>query len=77
MDREVVELNKKNIFSKRGKTHRKERNQASYSTKHPNNILSSQNISQQICKAFIDPKHTHTHTHTNNNSNQFYISKTS
>ena len=32
--------------------------------KDPINMLSSQNISQQICKAFINPKHTHTHTHT-------------
>ena len=35
--------------------------QASYSTKDTINILSSQNISQHICKAFKDPKHTHTH----------------
>jgi len=47
--------------------------QANYSTKDPINILSSQNISQQICKAFIDPKHTH--THTLNKFKQFYISK--
>ena len=48
-------------------------------------MLSSQNISQHISKAFIDPKHTHTRarththtrTHTQNKSNQFYISKTS
>jgi len=51
--------------------------------KDPNNMLSSQNISQHISKAFIDPKHTHTRTHTHmrthtqNKSNQFYISKTS
>ena len=54
--------------------------QASYSNIDPN-ILSSQNVSQEICKAFIDPKHTHTHTHTHtyilNKSNQFYILKTS
>ena len=51
--------------------------QASYSTKDPINILSSQNIFQHICKAYIDPKHTHTHTHTHtlNKSNQFYILK--
>ena len=78
MDREVVELNKKNIFSKRGKTHRKERNQASYSTKHPNNILSFQKISQQEkYQAFRSKTHTHTHTLTLYKSNQFYISKTS
>ena len=40
----------------------------------PSNILSSQNISQHICKAYIDPN---THTHTLNKSNQFYISKIS
>ena len=69
MDREVVELNKKNIFSKRGKTHRKERNQASYSTKHPNNILSFQKISQQEkYQAFRSKTYTHTHTHTHTHS---------
>ena len=38
--------------------------QASNSTKNPLNMLSSQNISQHKCEAFIYPKHTHTHTHT-------------
>ena len=47
--------------------------QTSYLTKDPINILSSQNISQHISIASIDPK---THTHTQNKSNQFYISKT-
>ena len=75
MDREVVELNKKNIFSKRGKTHRNECNQANYSTKDPNNMLSSQkHLSTQKCKAFIDAKRAHTQK---NKFNQFYISKTS
>ena len=49
--------------------------QASNSTKNPLNMLSSQNISQHKCEAFIYPKHTH--THTLNKSNQFYISKIS
>ena len=35
--------------------------QASYSNKDPINMLSSQNISQHIGIASIDPK-THTHT---------------
>ena len=35
--------------------------QASYSTKDPIKILSSQKSTQNRCKAFIDPK-THTHT---------------
>ena len=35
--------------------------QASYSIKDPINMLSSQDISQHISIAFIDPK-THTHT---------------
>ena len=48
-------------FFKGGKTHKDECNQASNSTKDPINMLSSQNISQQICKAFIDSEHTHTH----------------
>ena len=45
-----VELKEKEFF-KKGKTY-----------KDPINMLSSQNISQHICKAFI--KHAHTHTHT-------------
>ena len=54
--------------------------QASNSTKDPNNMLSSQNSTQHRCKTFIDPKthtYTHTHTHALNKSNQFYILKTS
>ena len=39
--------------------------QVSNPTKDPINMLISQNISQHICKASIDPNtHTHTHTHT-------------
>ena len=48
--------------------------QASYSNKDPISMLSSQDISQHISIAFIDPK-THTHTHTQNKFNQFYILK--
>ena len=60
---EAVEL-EKNSFSKRGKTHRKECNQASYSTKDPNNLLSFQNhLSTRKNKAFRSKAHTHTHTH--------------
>ena len=33
--------------------------QASYLNKDTSNILSSQNISQHRCKAYIDPKYTH------------------
>ena len=65
----------KTSFSKRGKKHKNECNQASYSTKDPNNILSSQkHLLTQKCKAFMIQN---THTHTLNKSNQFYISKTS
>ena len=64
-----VELKEKEFF-KKGKTY-----------KDPINMLSSENISQHICKTFIKHvrarAHTHTHTHTHNKSNQFYISKTS
>ena len=74
MDRESVEKLSsliKNNFSKKGKTHRKECNQASYSTKDPNNIKLSKNFSQQKkCQAF----RSKTHTHILNKSNQFYIS---
>ena len=58
----------------RGKTPSVEFNQASYSTKDPNNILSfKKKISQQEkCKAFRSKTHT-----KKNKSNQFYISKTS
>ena len=58
---EVVVLDKKKKKSKRGKTQRSECNQASYLTKDPSNMLSSQkHLSIRKCKAFIDPKHTHT-----------------
>ena len=44
--------------------HRYECNQACYTTKDPNNILSSQNHLSTRKKnvKLIDPKHTHTHT---------------
>ena len=45
--------------------------QASNLTKDPINMFRSQNISQQICNAFIDLEHTH----TLNKFNQFYIFK--
>ena len=64
---------KKRGFSRREK-HREMNATSKLSTKHPSDILSSQNSIQHRCKAFIDPK---THTHTLNKSNQFYISKTS
>ena len=71
--REAVELDKIN-FSKRGKIHRDECNQASYSTKDPNNMLSFQkHLSTKKMHIIHDPKHTH----TLNKSNQIYISKTS
>ena len=74
--REVVELDKNSFQSE--EKHKYECNQASYSTKDPNNILSKKNISQQgKCKAFRSKTHTQTYTHTLNKSNQFYISKTS
>ena len=44
-----------------GRNTRKYMQQASNSTKDPNNMLSSQNSTQHRCKAFIDPN-THTHT---------------
>ena len=62
---------KKMSFSRRKNTKRWMQ-QASYSNIDPINILSSQNISQHICKAFMIQK-----THTHNKFNQFYISKTS
>ena len=48
---------KKEVFQG-GKTHKMRKQQDGYSTIDPINILSSQNISQHICKIFIDPKHT-------------------
>ena len=63
------------VFQRREK-HKYERNQACYSTKDPNNILSFQkNLSTRKCQAFRSK--THTHAHTLNKSNQFYILKTS
>ena len=51
---------KKMIFSEKKNTKRLMQ-QASYSNIDPINILSSQNISQHICKAFkIENTHTHT-----------------
>ena len=63
------------VFSKRGKTHRNECNQASYSTKDPNNMLSTQKhlSTRKKMQSIHDPKHTH----TLNKSNKFYISKKS
>ena len=57
----------KNSFSRR-EEHRHECNQTCNSTKDPNNILISQNISQQEKCKHIDPK-THTHTHTTSLTN--------
>ena len=57
---EAVELEERSFF-KGGKTHKDECNKQATQTKHPSNILSSQNICQHRCKAYIDPK-THTHT---------------
>ena len=52
----------KTVFQRREK-HRYEFNQASYSTKDPNNILSSQkHHSLKNNVKHLDPKHTHTHT---------------
>ena len=71
--RKVVELDK-NSFSKRGKTHKDECKQASYSNIDPINMLSSQkHLSTRKMQSIYDPKHTH----TLNKSNQFYISKRS
>ena len=47
---------KKEVFQGR-KTHKMRKQQDGY-TIDPINILSSQNISQHICKTFIDPTHT-------------------
>ena len=50
----------KTSFSKRGKKHKNKYNQASYSNKNPNNILSSQkHLLTQKCKAFMI-QNTHT-----------------
>ena len=62
----------KKKISRREK-HRHECNQACYTTKNLNNILSSQNHLNKKTVKHIDLKHTH----TLNKSNQFYISKTS
>ena len=56
--REAVELEKKEFF-KGGKTQILMQ-QIRNLTKYPINMLSSQNVSQHICKAYIDPKHTRT-----------------
>ena len=49
-----------------------------YSTKDPNNILSSQkHLSTQKKKKMLCTKIQNTHTHIRNTSNQFYIAKTS
>ena len=64
------------IGLQRREKHKNECNQTSYSTKDPNNILSSKKISQSKKKKnvkHIDAKYKH----TLNKSNQFYISKTS
>ena len=54
----------KTVFQRR-EEHRYECNQACYSIKDPNNILSSQkHLSIKKNVKHIDPKHTHTHTHT-------------
>ena len=59
--REVSRL-LKNSFSRREK-HKYECNQVCYTTKYPNNILSSHNqFSTRSIVKHIDPKHTHTHT---------------
>ena len=50
---------KKRGFSRREK-HREMNATSKLSTKHPSDVLSSQNSTQHRCKAFIDPK-THTH----------------
>ena len=69
---EAIKLDK-NSFSKKGKTHRNECNQASYSIIDPNNILNSQkHLSTRKIQSIYRSK-----THTLNKSNQFYISKTS
>ena len=63
---------KKRSFSRKGKKEKKRKgNKQATQPKKSLNILSSQNISQHKCKAFIYPKHTH----TLNKSNQFYILK--
>ena len=62
---------KKRSFSRKGKKKKKKGNKQATQSKKSLNILSSQNISQHKCKAFIYPKHTH----TLNKSNQFYILK--
>ena len=50
----------KTVFQRR-EEHRYECNQACYSTKDPNNILSSKNhLSIKKNVKHIDPKHTHT-----------------
>ena len=66
----------KNSFSKKRKTQIWMQSSI-YSTKDPNNILSSQNhlLTRKMSSIYI--QNTHTHTHTLNKSNQFYISKTS
>ena len=77
MDRESVEKQSsliKNSFSKRGKTHKNECKQVSYSTNDLNNILNFQkhHLTRKM-QSIHDPKRTH----TLNKSNQFYILKTS
>ena len=58
------------VFQRRDK-HRYECNQACYSTKDPNNILSSQkHLSTQKMLSIQIPKHTHTHTHTHTQQQQ-------
>ena len=52
---------RKKSFFKGGKTHKDECNKQATQPKIQANILSSQNISQHICKASIDPN-THIHT---------------
>ena len=60
------------IVFQRGERYRNECNQASYLTKDPNNILSSQNhLSTKKNVKHLDPKHTH----TLNKSNQFIFQK--
>ena len=60
----------KTVFQRREK-HRHECNQTCYSTKDPNNILSSQNHLSTRKMSSIQIQNTH----TLNKSNQFYISK--
>ena len=66
----------KTVFQRREK-HRHECNQTCYSTKDPNNILSSQKhlSSRKMSSIQIQNTHTHTHTHTHNKSNQFLKNK--